>query len=96
MANRKQIRALAKRAKIKPAEAKTVLQAEGLSATRFAVDGYTVAAAMVLWDKHGYDPDKLHDIMADISKLFDEINEGRVSIEDCMKTLYEEANFVID
>jgi GTP cyclohydrolase I len=96
MANRKQARAIAKRIKADPKEVKTVLQAEGLMATRFAVDGYSVAVAMVLWDEGNRDKEQLHTTMGRISKLFDEINSGYVSIEDCKKTLEEEADFRIE
>ena len=96
MANRKQIRALAKQQRANPKDIKHALQAEGLSATRLAVDGYTVAVAMVLWDKYAYSPDKLREVMSDISKLFEELTANLVSIEDCKQTLAEEANFTTD
>lgn len=71
------------------------LRQEGLSATRLAVDAYSVAVATVLRDKLGFGDKKLIMTMKQIEGLFDSINSGYVSIEDLKGVLRDEVGVEI-
>ena len=71
------------------------LRQEGISATRFAVEAYSVAVATVLRDKLGFGEKKLHTTLKQIEGLFDSINKDYVSIGDLKRTLRDEAGIEI-
>lgn len=65
------------------------------TATADAV-GYAWAILFtVLRDKEGYKADDLKRMWAEVGKLSEEINEGRVSVSDLKNTLKEEIGAVL-
>jgi len=68
----------------------TIKQEEGLRATRFAVDAYSVAVAMVLYDKLHFDKNKIIKTLKQIEDLFDSVNKDYLTIEDMKTVLSEE------
>ena len=91
--NRKQMRKIAK---LSPKELKLFLTGEDLKVASDTVDSYSVAIAMVLFDKLNYDKEALKSIIDEIMYLFDSMEKGYTSIEDCKKTLLEEAGLEFD
>ncbi len=78
----------------RPATAADVIKAKRV-ATADAV-GYAWAILFtVLRDKEGYEADDLKRMWAEVGKLSEEINEGRVSVSDLKNTLKEEIGAVL-
>ena len=67
-----------------------ITKREGLIATRMAVDAYSVAVAMVLFDKLHFGKKKIQMTLKQIESLFDSIDNDYVTIEDMKQTLAEE------
>lgn len=59
---------------------------------REAVNLYSVVMAMVLRDKWGFGKKRLARFLGQVDDLFDSIEKGYVSLEDCKKVLLEECN----
>ena len=67
-----------------------IMREEGLRATRYAVDAYSVAVAMVLYDKLHFDKNKIIKTLKQIEDLFDSVNKDYLTIEDMKTVLSEE------
>ena len=70
------------------------LKHEGLDATRKAVDAYSVAVAMVLYDKLHFGAPKIQMTLKQIENLFDSILKDYITIEDMKQTLEDEIGVV--
>lgn len=93
--NRQQLRQTAKQ-KYTPEMLKKLLDEQQLLVTRRNVSSYSVALSMVLWDKVGKDKEAIKKIVDEVQQLFDSINKNYVSIEDCKRTLSEEADIIFE
>lgn len=93
MSNRAQRRSMAKSIKGNTQAISSALRSEGLKAVSSTTESFSIAVAMVLWDSCNHDKAQLNFIIKRINKLFDEIIEGRISLEDCKKTLRDEAGY---
>lgn len=72
------------------------LRSESMKAIEYATRSYSVAVAMVLFDKLGFGKKKIQMTMKQIHDLFDAINDGYVDIKDLKKTLDEECDLVFE
>jgi uncharacterized protein YfbU (UPF0304 family) len=68
----------------------------GVAATRFAVEGYTIAVAAVLFDKQGMPKEEARKLLDQVAELFDSIMTDYATLEDWKKVLNEEYDFVLD
>lgn len=71
------------------------LRQEGIDATRYAADAYSVAVAWVLYDKLHFGEKKMRITINQINDLFDSILKGYCSIEDLKQALNEEIGIKI-
>lgn len=60
-----------------------------------AVRFYAVVFAYVLADKYGFGKFKLHQILKTVTTLAEEINEGRISLDELKDVLNEEYDVII-
>lgn len=84
---------MARNAKGNPQEVSKALRKEGVKATKFAAENFSIAVAMVLWDEGKHDSEQLSNTIQRINKLFDGIASNHVSIDDCKATLQKEAHY---
>lgn len=56
---------------------------------------YSASIAMVLYDKWGFDHDKLVTVISQIDSMYDSILSNRINFEDLRKTLIDEAKIDI-
>jgi len=75
---------------------KRMQQDVGLAATRFAVEGYTIAVAAVLFDKKGMVKEEARELLDQVAELFDSIMKDYATLEDWKKVLRDEYDFVLD
>ena len=68
----------------------------GLQATRFAVEGYTIAVAAILFDKKGMGTAEARETLDQVAELFDSIMKDYATLEDWKKVLRDEYDFVLD
>lgn len=61
-----------------------------------AVKYYSVVTAMVLHDKWGFGNVRLKRYLEQVQELFDAIEKGYVSLDDCEKILLEECDVEIE
>lgn len=82
MANRKQRRQLS--------GLDELLRLEGLRATEQAVDLYSAVLALTLKDKLGFGPVRAQRFLKDVWQLFNDVENGYLSLEDIQETVRDE------
>ena len=60
-----------------------------------AVDLYSVAVAYVLFNKQGFEKDRLAEAMSQIVDVFDSFNQDYLTFVDMRQVLEEEADFIV-
>lgn len=60
-----------------------------------AVKLYSVAVAYTLFNKQDFAKERLHEVLGQISELFDAFNEDYLTFVEAERILQEEADFVI-
>lgn len=92
MANRQQRRKQQKHdaQKLTRAQAKLAANATAKIVMDKAITDYSAAVMMCLHDKLGFGRVRGQRFIHDVEELFDSINQGYLSIEDCKKTILEE------
>ena len=89
--NRQQRRKLAKQG-VDHKDLKVLYDATKQESIKQAVKLYSVAVAMVLHDKWGFGKVRLQRFLNQAQNLFDSIEKGYVSLDDCEKILLEECD----
>lgn len=97
MANRKQRRHEQKHAgeRITRAEAKLAAATTAKIVMNKAITDYSAAMMLCLHDKLGFGPQRAQRFAAQVEELFDSINNGYLSVEDCKQTILEELGIEI-
>lgn len=71
------------------------LQDEQQAGISSAVDMYSIAVAYVLYNKQGFDAERMHETMNQILDLFDSFSKSYLTFNDAKELLKTEANFVM-
>ena len=82
--NRKQLR---KASKLTTEELRDLMVRQNLEVTKQVVHNYSVAMALKLHDKLGFGHKRLTRIMSQILEGFEDINEGRTSLDETERQL---------
>jgi len=84
------------RAGIAPEDLESIYVRAKKEGIKDAVEGFSIATAMVLRDNWGFGRVRLERFLRQVGEMFEDMENGYLSIDDCKEALTKECNIEFD